>query len=246
MKQFLSVILIFFFSSTSLYSQNIIRIKIVFFPFKEAIISSRVESVLLPYNLKIGEKFAENTVIATLDSTRFNIIMRRVTAQYEFAKSNFEDKKKLRAENITSDFEVKKSEFEYKLLENDLADAKLNLSYCTIQAPFPGKITEILTREYETARVGQPLLKIINDNKLLGIMNVPMTLKGLTTIGAPIKINLPNYKIQATGTIYEINPQADHRTETVRVTVLIDNTSGIYKAGMTGEVPILPLARKKK
>lgn len=234
MKSIIYFILFFCFIGMGYAQQP--SIKIVLFPFKEAVISSRIDSFVLPYNYKLGEKFSQNSVLVRLDDARFQIVLRRVTEQYNFSLATYQDKKQLHNENMTSDFELRKSEFEYKLLENDVADAKLNLSHCTILAPFDGKLTEILTREYEIARVGQPLIRIIDDNYLIGVMNVPIKEKKLCTVGTKVNIALSTIKANVIGKVYEVLPQADHRTETIRVRVLIDNKAGKYQAGMTGEL----------
>ena len=210
-------------------------VKAVLFPFREATLSARAESELEPYRFRLGEAFPAESVLVTLDDARFRIEAGRAAEQRNFAKAAYEDKKQLREKNFTSDYELKKAEFDYRMAESALAEAKLNLSYCTVKSPFAGKIVEILTREHETVRAGQALCRIIDDNQLLAVMNVPMTEKALTTVGNKVSIALSDGRT-ATGIIHEVTPQADHRTGTVRIRVLIDNRSGAFKAGMTGEL----------
>ena len=210
-------------------------VKAVLFPFREATLSARAESELEPYRFRLGEPFPAESVLVTLDASRYRIEVGRATEQLNFAKAAYEDKKQLREKNFTSDYELKKAEFDYRMAETALAEANLNLSYCTIKSPFAGKIVEILTREHETVRAGQALCRIIDDNQLLAVMNVPMEEKALTAVGENVSIVFPGGQIAA-GRIHEVTPQADHRTGTVRIRVLIDNRSGIFKAGMTGEL----------
>ena len=212
------------------------RVKTVLFPFREAVIAARVESTLLPYRFKLGEPFEEGAVLVTLDDSHYALEEQRAAGQFEFARATYEDKKQLREKNFTSDYELKKADFDRRIAENDLASARLDLSYCTVKAPFAGKIVEIQTREYETVRPGQPLFRIIDDNRLLAVMNIPMDDKNLTTVGSPVSIRFPGNDQAADGTVYEVTPQADHRTGTIRIRVLIDNREGKFKAGMTGEL----------
>ncbi len=211
-------------------------VKAVLFPFREAVIAARADSVLQPYKVRIGEQFKAGEVLVTLDDARFAIEVTRASEQCSFAKTSYEDKKQLRQQNFTSDYELKKAEFDYRIAESNLADAKLNLSFCTIHSPFAGKVVEILTREYETVRPGQPLVRIIDDSKLIAVMNVPMTDKSLTTVGNPVSLRITDHDLKADGKIYEITPQADHRTGTIRIRVLVENGKGVFTAGMTGEL----------
>lgn len=206
------------------------------FPFREAVIAARAESTLLPYRFKLGEPFKAGEVLTALDDSRYVLEVRRATEQADFARAVFEDKKQLRAKNFTSDHELKKAEFDLSVAESSLADAKLNLSYCIVKAPFAGKLAEIRTQEYETVRPGQPLFRIIDDNRLLAVMNVPLNDVALTTVGNPVVVSVSGTDRKAKGTVYEVAPQADHRTGTVRIRVLIDNGDGKLRAGMTGEL----------
>lgn len=211
-------------------------VKAVLFPFREAVIAARAESTLLPYRFKLGEPFKAGEVLTALDDSRYALEVRRATEQADFARAVFEDRKQLRAKNFTSDHELKKAEFDLSVAESSLADAKLNLSYCIVKAPFAGKLAEIRTQEYETVRPGQPLFRIIDDNRLLAVMNVPLNDAALTTVGNPVVVSVSGMDRKAKGTVYEVAPQADHRTGTVRIRVLIDNGDGKLRAGMTGEL----------
>jgi RND family efflux transporter MFP subunit len=207
-------------------------IKAVLFPYREAVISSRVESVLEPWEFRIGESFKKDAVIIKLNDRNYSLRLQQAKQQMDYLNAVYQDKKELRAKNFTSDFELKKAEFEFKQAENDYSLALLNLSYCQIKAPFAGKIVEFLTQEYETVRAGQALLRIIDDSFLFAVMNIPQ--KKLPQIGSVVKIIFDGIVIE--GQVYEISPKADHRTDTVKVRVLIDNSKGQFRAGMTGEL----------
>ena len=64
-------------------------------------------------------------------------------------------------------------------------------------------------------------------------MNVP--LNKVSPAGAVVSLKLDNGNI-VKGTVYEVAPQADHRSGTIRVRVLIKNQSGAIRPGMTGEL----------
>lgn len=210
------------------------EIKTVLFPFRDTVVSARLESVLKTYKFRQGQPFKAGDTLVELDDSRYAIELSRLSEQLRFAQSTYEDKKELREKKFTSDAELRKAEYEFHIAEIACTEARLNVSFCTIKAPFDGKIVEIMTHEFETTRSGQTLCRIIDDNQLLAVMNVPVTDPALTTVGKTVKIHLDQKDATATGTIYEVSPQADHRTGTVRIRVLVDNRPGLFFAGMTG------------
>ena len=195
------------------------EIQTVLLPFQEAIISARVDSVLLRNRFKIGEKFQRGDVLLELDAQKYLVILERSKGKLKFSEIDLKDKRELQAKHISSEWELKKSEFDYAMAKADYDEALLNFFCCEIKAPFNGKIAELMTREYETVRNGQPLCRIIADHQLLAVMNVPIRLQD-------------SRKVQ--GKVYEAAPIADNRTGTVRIRVLIDNSRGEYTAGLTG------------
>ena len=210
-------------------------VRTVLFPFRETVVSSQLESRVMPYKYRVGQRFKKGDVLVNLEAERFELEHKRALDQYEFSKAAFENRKKLHERNFTSDFEVKKAEFEYKTAENALAEAQLRLKYCSVTAPFDGKIQEITTGEYEITRPGQPLCRIIDDNHLLAVMNIPIADRKLAVPGCEVKIKIDSGKI-VSGTVYEVSPQADHRTGTLRIRVIIDNNKWNLTAGSTGEL----------
>jgi RND family efflux transporter MFP subunit len=208
-------------------------IKVVLFPFQETQIAARLDSIVLPYHFKIGEQFKKGNIICSLDASRYELEVSKMTDNYEFAKALLEDKKRLHANKFTSDYELKKAEFDMNMPSISLKEAKLNLSFCSIIAPFDGKITEIITKEYELCRSGQPVIRIINDSKLLASANVPLKQKQAFKVGSEVLLKLID-GTTVQGTVYEISPQADHRSETVRIKILVENSQGKITSGITG------------
>ena len=208
-------------------------VKAVLFPFREAVIASRVESTLQPYRFRIGELFKRDEIITTLDDADYTLKLNEKKNQLDFAQAVYKDKKELREKNFASGFELQKAEFDFRMAENAFREAELNISRCRIKAPFTGKIVEILTKEYETVRPGQQLFRIIDDTSLLALMNVP--LNRVSPVGATVSLKLDNGKV-VKGKVYEVAPQADHRSGTLRIRVLIENKSGEIRPGMTGEL----------
>ena len=209
------------------------EIKVVFFPCREAVISARVESALQEYPFKAGELFKQESVICRLESSRYLLEVKKSTDHREFAQVTYEDKKQLRAQNLTSDYELRKAAYDLQMASHAVEDAKINLSFCAIKAPFSGKIVEILTRPHEICRPGQPLVRIIDDNELLAVANVPLKNRLLTTAGNSVTMTVEG-KGRVKGVIREVFPQADHRTGTVKIHILVPNTSKALTPGMTG------------
>lgn len=212
-------------------------VKVVLFPFREAILSTQIDGVVVKYNFRGGERFKKSDVLLKLDDKKYNndlqrmrSLMKEAELNANYTRQKWEDNKRLFKEDLQSEIEVIKSELDakvgaerYQTAQINYADALLQLAFCTIRAPFDGTVEKLLTREFETVRSGQPLISIIDDNQLLAVMNLPTVELPKIKIGIPVTFKVHENGRVVTGSVFEIAGRADHRSETIEIKVLIDN-----------------------
>ena len=221
-------------------------VKVVLFPVREAEIVSRIDGTVSRCLLKMGDAFKKGDLIMQIDDSRHRIEVLRAKArekdvqiQAKFANETYLSYKKLFEENIQSHNELARRKAEADSLKArelisaaDLSEAQLRLGYCLFKAPFAGRLEQMLCREHETVRAGQPVFKIIDDSALLAVMNIPQ--ESALQIGSEVKMSFREGKVTASGKVREISPRADHRSGTVEVKVLLDNSRKNLSAGMVG------------
>ena len=230
---------------------NMETTRVVFFPYREAILSSRIDGVVQENKLFIGQKFKRGDLLVTLDPTQYQLEIERVNAAIaeqiilrDFAKEALAIQEDLYKQSMTSELEIKKAKLELntaeariKATQINLKDATTQLTYCKIHAPFDGRIEEIATRSFETLKAGQPLMKIIDDNQLKATMFVPVSMLDEMKPGTEVTITctdtIPVQTLK--GVVYEIATHADHRSNTIEIRVLVPNKDGKVTAGMIGE-----------
>ncbi len=244
----LFLLLVLFVLPAAEMSYDSLPVKVVLFPFREAILSTQIDGVVSKYNFRGGERFKKNDVLLMLDDKKYNndlqrmqSLMKEAELNANYARQKWEDNKRLFTEDLQSEIEVMKSELDakvgaerYQTARINYADALLQLAFCTIKAPFDGTVEKLLTREFETVRSGQPLISIIDDNQLLAVMNLPTAELPKIKIGKPVTFKVHENGRVVTGSVFEIAGRADHRSETIEIKVLIDNAEHHFSAGMSG------------
>ena len=223
-------------------------VKVVLFPIREATLSSPIDGMIAKIRYRAGERFRKDALLFSIDDRRYRNELNRAESQVrecargvKFAKQKKEDNERLYKNDLQSELEVEKSRFDYDVaLERGRAAAvsrdyaALMLQFCVIQAPFNGTVEKLLTREFEMARAGQPVLSIIDDDQLLAVLNLPSVSMPKVKIGLPVTVKITENGKTVTGQVYEIASRADHRSETFEIKVKIDNLDHQFKAGMSG------------
>ena len=221
-------------------------VKVVLFPFREAVLVAQVDGTIQKHFFRVGQPFKSGECLLTFDDTPYKIELQRVTArseeiqvQLKLAQETYLSQKQLFEQDFQSKLELQRREAEFNALkarfkssQADCAEARLRVGYCRRNAPFDGKVEQVMCREHETVRAGQPLVRIIYDKKLLAVMNIPLS--ELKPVGTKLYFSFGGKRVQ--GSVYEISPQADHRSGTIEIKALVANADGKLTCGMTGEL----------
>ncbi|MBR2365518.1 MAG: efflux RND transporter periplasmic adaptor subunit [Lentisphaeria bacterium] len=239
---------VFSFSLHAVDSLDSLPVKVVLFPFREAVLATQIEGTIISQEFRQGERFKKEDVLVKLDERKYRDELLKAEASVKEAELNIrfteqkaQDNKRLYADGLQSDIEVKRSVFEADLakirLQGAMAalnDAKRNLAFCTVKAPFDGTVETLLARNFETVKGSQPILGIIDDTRLLAVMNLPTNKLASTRRGDKVTVRINETGGEVTGTVFEIAGRADHRSETFEIRVLLENRDHQMKAGMSG------------
>jgi RND family efflux transporter MFP subunit len=116
--------------------------------------------------------------------------------------------------------------------EEGVKAARMYVSYSSVTAPFDGTIVEKRVEAGDTAAPGMPLFTIEDSSKVKIEASVPESLAAGLVPGSPVEV-----EIEAAGggrraaTIAEVLPDADPRSRTVIVRIVLDNADGAIRSG---------------
>jgi len=227
---------------------NELAAKIVLFPFRKAVIASRIDSVITRYNYKTGENFAKGAAIVKLDSGLYRQIRLKAEAELLEAETQLRFSEKIYQRNLglyqdgalgnqeldrsKLDSEIARSEL--RLMRAALKMAQLNVNFCTIKAPFAGKLIRKDIFEHEFVKAGQPVMEIIDDHKLLAFIHLPSARINTVKIGAKMKFRIDETGVEHEGAVYEIAGVIDPGSRTFEVKAVLDNARRTLVPGMSG------------
>jgi len=231
-------------------------VKIVLFPFHEAIVSSTIPAKVVSYKVKEGQTFASGETIACLDDRNYRQAFFKAKAAvleaqsgFKFAESNLARTKELFSKNA-----IGLQELDQATLERDVADsklqyananfelAKIDLDACSIKVPFNGRLTKKTIRENEYIGVGQPLLEAIDDSSLLAVMHLPAAYSRAIKIGDEMSFKVDETGAICKGKVFTTSGRIDFESRTFEVKLLVENSSRALTAGMSGV--LLPVGGK--
>lgn len=209
----------------------------------------RVRGTISALSAQEGAEVSQGQVLARLDQRDFEIALKDRQATWDRANKDFSRGKELIASGAISRRDFDLLEANFKTEDAALDQAKQNLDYTFIRAPFAGQIARRHVDNYEEVRVGQTVYSLIDRDVLEVEIDVPeniiLSIRGR---GAP---GQSADKVQAWAsfdevsdrqiplTFKEASTRADEQTQTFPVTFSLARPEGVrILPGMTSSVTL--------
>ncbi len=140
-------------------------------PAVETVLSFRVDGKVQNIGVKVGSRVSVGSLVARLDSTDYDLEVKRrraqvaqVNAKYEQARFEYARVRSLyEVDNVSKrELDQSRAMFESASAEHEaareaLALSRRKLSYCVLTSPLQGEIVSVPVEEHQTVQAGQPV-----------------------------------------------------------------------------------------
>ncbi len=218
--------------------------------------SFRVSGPLIEFPVGVGDEVAEGDLLARIDPQDFATRLRTLEGQLERERANQERARAdlRRIENVlredpgaTSEAAVDRArqlsasaDAAVQSLEATVENARDQLSYTSLLAPFNGVVVSTFVENFETVLARQPILRLLDPSSIEMIIQIPENLISLEPYVESVLVTfdaLPDVEVSAG--IKEVGREATQATRTYPVTLVMDQPEGVeILPGMAGRARI--------
>jgi len=214
----------------------------------KAELSFRVSGTVKRIMVQEGEPVERGQLLAQLDDADYSVIMKDRQARFDRAKKDYD-----RAVELVKDGSISRSDFdkiEANFKSNDASreQARLNLEYTNLRAPFAGNIARRHVEQFEETQAMQTVFSLIDEGALLVKVDVPESLILALPNAAPrgkgiqptVFVSFDTAKEMTFPLRYrEASSRADAKTQTFEVTFDLPRPEGLtVLPGMTANVTV--------
>ncbi|NKF49072.1 efflux RND transporter periplasmic adaptor subunit [Shewanella sp. WXL01] len=143
---------------------------------KQAQLAFRIQGQMIEQPLFEGQHVKKGDVLARLDSRDARNTLLRSEADYDLAKADFDRIGTLLNQKLISQAEFDLAKAKLKSAKANLANAKDQLSYTELKAPYNGTIAKIAIENFQMVQANQTVLTIQKDSAIDVVIQVPETL----------------------------------------------------------------------
>lgn len=210
-------------------------------------------------NVDVGDLVHKGDVLAEIDPLALQLAVKSAEAELRNAQAQLENaataetrKRRLVQSNAASiadhdlaEQQLKSATANAAKATASLAKAREQLGYAELRAEFDGVVTATSAEMGQTVSAGQPILKLARLEQRDVVVDVPEAQFNRVRLDDRFTVALQlDSRIQATGVVREITPQADPNTRTYRLKIGIDQAPDIFRLGAV--VTATPLVGQRK
>ncbi len=190
-----------------------------------------------------GQIIEEGAVVAALETQDFERARRTAEVQLQQARQNLERVRTLHERGIAADAALDEARTAYDLRVVALDNARQNLEYATIEAPFQGLVSRRLVDNFTTVAAGQPVARLQDVSELRVAIQVPESMLALVDEDEPREMTarFPFLPDQAFALEFrELVAEPDRASQTyTALFALPDDIPANILPGMTANVRII-------
>ncbi len=201
---------------------------------QETTLVSQMAGTIDQLNASLGQsiKKGEKLVVMNCDEARARASMAQ--AELAGAQETLRTKSELRKLNAVGDSELSLVRSAAERAAAGLALTQAQVRYCTVLAPFSGRIAKVYGKQFQSISAGAPLLDMVSDGPIRLRLNVPSSMLRNLQIGTEFSIEVMETGKRYAARVSAINARVDAVAQTLEIEGRLRDNPPELLPGMTG------------
>ncbi len=201
---------------------------------RQAVLGFEVPGLIQGIQVSAGQAVETGQALAKLDDRDYQAALEAAKAQFEFAQAEAERMRALFERDATSRQRLEQGEAALQVSRAQFERAQKAVEDTTLQAPFSGRVAEVLIDDIETVQAKQPVVVLQDLSKLRIEVAVPETFSVLAKPGMTLEDRTRLVVPEVTITVY---PDRRFPARVTEFSSLVDLASRTFSATLQFDPP---------
>jgi membrane fusion protein (multidrug efflux system) len=215
-------------------AENDPQVRALLVPAIESTLSSRMAGRITKISVREGEGFKKGARLISFDCEIQGNYLKKSQAKLLAAEKTHQSNLLLKDYQSIGDLEIELSAAEVKTTKADVAIIKSKLKYCQINAPFDGRVIELMAHAHESVAEHQPLISILDDRKLEVQLYIPSWWLSWLEAGNKFSIRIDETGKTYPASVIRLGARVDAASQSIGITAAITGKNQGLLAGMSG------------
>jgi RND family efflux transporter MFP subunit len=215
-------------------------IRVLLKPDVESTLSSQIAGKITYIGVKESERFKDKQRLLEFNCDVQKAQLKKADAQLLSAEKKLEANLRLQEYKSVSQLEVEVAAAEVEKAKAERAVVWARLKMCVIDAPFNGRVVELMVNPHEGVMQGQELIKILDDSRLKLELFVPSHWLSWLRQGIGFSVRIDETGKTYPATVTALGAKVDPVSHSIEVTAKIEGRPDELLAGMSGTAQFQP------
>ena len=198
---------------------------------EETTLSSQMAGRIRQVKVGLGDEAKAGASLVEFDCGEQRAALDAADADYRGARETHVARLKLQALGAAGELEVTVAAANADKARSQVSLRRSQLAYCSVDAPFRGRVARLRVKSSESVQSGQPLLDLVNPASLKAQIFVPAAWVAWLRPGTPLTISANGQNFQAKVT--KLNSRIDGVSQQLELEARIEEGEGLVP-GMIG------------
>ncbi|MGD2070259.1 MAG: efflux RND transporter periplasmic adaptor subunit [Gemmatimonadota bacterium] len=189
---------------------------------RRATVATRTSGRILEITVDVGEPVREGQPLVRLDDEDVRARVEAAEAQATLARRSFARIESLAADGAASEQELDEARARLDGAEAALRDARTQLNYVVVSAPFDGVVESRTSEPGDLAAPGRPLLQVVGRSGLQIEADLPSSASGRIAVGRTVRVSIPGAGVTAPARVTRVAPALEPGSRRLRVEAVFE------------------------
>jgi membrane fusion protein (multidrug efflux system) len=209
-------------------------IRVLLAPEVETTLVAQMAGRIEVLNASLGQPVVKGKLLVAIECGESQARLRMAEAELASARDALTGKTGLKQLNAAGDLEVSTAQAAVDKAKGAVSLGRSQVAYCSLNAPFNGRIARIYAKQHQGVNVGAPLLDLVSDGPLKLRLNVPSNYLRQLKVGTSFDVAINETGKSYPAKVTAINARVDAVAQTVELEARIDGKPAELLAGMSG------------
>lgn len=208
----------------------------------DAWISTELNAPIVRITRREGESFKRDEVLISFGCDKHETEYRAALAEQEFNRLALENSIALDQRRAIGRFEVAQNRARLDKAKAQSETLAARVRECTIRAPFDGRVAEMKARAFELSTPNQPLMRLVNTDRLEIELIVPSTWLTWLKPDHPFSLKVDETGGQHEARVRRLPSAVDSVSQTIKVVAFFAGPTPDILPGMSLTADLRPPA----
>nr|WP_315597928.1 efflux RND transporter periplasmic adaptor subunit [uncultured Cupriavidus sp.] len=200
----------------------------------ESTVAATMSGTIVKLLAALGQTVGKGKLLVQMDCAEARARQGMAEAELAGAVETLQAKSALRKLDAVGDTELNLAKSAADRAASAVTLARTQVSHCSVEAPFSGRVAKVYVRPHESVNAGAPLVDLVSDGPIKLRLNIPSTMLRTVKVGTLFTISVTETGKSYGARVSAMNSRVDAVAQSIEIEGRLQAPAADLLPGMSG------------